>query len=176
MSKRYDRVHEFLTLFVRPNRIPEGTPRRVLRGFQELLSGYEQDPEAILSQAIFQAGGEDSGTVQVQSIPFYSLCEHHFLPFFGTVDIAYIPSRALLGLSKLPRLVECLSKRLQLQERLGREIATALYEHPALKPLQVCVTIKARHLCMMSRGAKASGLTKTRFEIPPGGVDRTGWP
>ncbi|MBT0879428.1 GTP cyclohydrolase I FolE [Campylobacter sp. RM12640] len=132
-----------------PNR--EGlvkTPERVQKSYEFLCSGYTKNPKEILNEAIFNT--DNNEMVLVKDIDFYSLCEHHLLPFFGKVHIAYIPNGKVVGLSKLPRLVEVYSRRLQIQEQLCEQISLALYE--ILKPKGVAVTIEAEHLCMQMRG------------------------
>jgi GTP cyclohydrolase I len=125
------------------------TPRRVADMFAELTDGYSMNPKDILSRE----WNETSGMVVAKDIGFFSLCEHHILPFHGKVHIGYIPSRAVVGLSKLVRLVDCFSKRLQLQERMTKQIADALYE--TLRPRGVVVVVQARHLCMEMRGVRS---------------------
>jgi len=125
------------------------TPRRVADMLAELTEGYSMSPKEILSKE----WNEISGMVVVKDIDFFSLCEHHILPFYGKVNIGYIPSRSVVGLSKLIRLVDCFSKRLQLQERMTKQIADALNEN--LRPLGVVVVVQARHLCMEMRGVKS---------------------
>jgi len=125
------------------------TPRRVADMYAELTGGYSMNPKEILSKE----WNEVSGMVVVKDIDFFSLCEHHILPFYGKVNIGYIPSRSVVGLSKLVRLVDCFSKRLQLQERMTKQIADALNE--TLRPLGVVVVVQARHLCMEMRGVKS---------------------
>jgi GTP cyclohydrolase IA len=127
------------------------TPARVARAFEYLTKGYSQDPKAILNQARFTE--EDyQEMVLVRDIDFFSLCEHHILPFFGRAHVAYIPRHHIVGLSKIPRLVEVFSRRLQVQERLTTQIANTLMEE--LNPLGVGVIIKAEHLCMRMRGVE----------------------
>ncbi|MGD0339353.1 MAG: GTP cyclohydrolase I FolE [Bacteroidota bacterium] len=126
------------------------TPHRVAKAYQFLTSGYSQDINAILSKAIFREKYNEM--VIVKDIDFFSLCEHHLLPFFGKVHIAYIPKGKIVGLSKLPRIVEVFARRLQVQERMTQQIAETLYT--ALKPAGVAVVIEARHLCMMMRGVE----------------------
>ena len=134
------------------------TPARFLKSFQELTSGYEKDPGELLSQALFQESYKDM--VLVKDIEFYSLCEHHLLPFYGVCHIAYIPQGRVLGLSKLPRLVDIFARRLQLQERMTRQICGALMEH--LQPLGAAVFVEAQHLCLMMRGVqKQNSVTTT---------------
>ncbi len=125
------------------------TPRRVADMYAELTEGYSMDPKQILSKE----WNEVSGMVVVKDIEFFSLCEHHLLPFYGKVHIGYIPSKAVVGLSKLVRLVDCFSKRLQLQERMTKQIAETLNEN--LRPYGVVVVVQARHLCMQMRGVKS---------------------
>jgi GTP cyclohydrolase I len=124
------------------------TPERVAKAQTYLTSGYQQDPAAILRGALFDVDYDEM--VIVKNIEMYSLCEHHMLPFFGTVHIAYIPKGKVIGLSKLPRLVEVFARRLQVQERLTRQIADAIQD--AIEPQGVAVVIEAKHLCMMMRG------------------------
>ena len=126
------------------------TPQRVARSLAWLTRGYEMDPAAILGDAMFEE--EHQSMVMVRDIELYSLCEHHMLPFFGKAHIAYIPDGRIVGLSKLPRLVEVFSRRLQVQERLTEQIAGAL--EALLQPRGVGVVIEAVHLCMMMRGVE----------------------
>ena len=125
------------------------TPLRVKQALQFLTSGYRQDPAKILSRCFSVKQDE---MVIVKDIDFFSLCEHHCLPFFGKCHIAYMPDRQIVGLSKIPRLVDAFARRLQVQERLTTQIAEALNEH--LKPLGVACVIEASHLCMMMRGVQ----------------------
>jgi GTP cyclohydrolase I len=125
------------------------TPRRVADMFAELTEGYAMNPKEILARE----WSEVSGMVVAKDISFFSLCEHHILPFYGNVHIGYIPAKAVVGLSKLVRLVDCFSKRLQLQERMTKQIADALNNN--LHPLGVVVVVQARHLCMEMRGVKS---------------------
>ncbi len=136
-----------------PNR--EGlkeTPRRVAQMYRELLAGMEEDPRKYLTPI---EGVEHEEMVIVRGIDFYSLCEHHLLPFFGQVHVVYIPRGKVVGLSKIVRAVEALSRRLQVQERMTRELADALMD--ALNPWGVMVVIEAEHLCMTMRGVKKPG-------------------
>jgi GTP cyclohydrolase IA len=127
------------------------TPERVEAALRFLTSGYGQDVNEILNGAVFVEDTYDE-MVLVKDIDFYSLCEHHLLPLFGKAHVAYIPNRRILGLSKLPRLVEMFSRRLQVQERLTTQIAQTLYD--ALKPKGVGVVVEAVHLCMLMRGVE----------------------
>ncbi len=132
----------------------EETPKRVLKAWNDWCSGYEIDPASVLK--VFEDGAEDCDEmVVVKDIPFYSHCEHHMAPFFGTATIAYIPNGKIVGLSKLSRLLDVFAKRLQVQERLTTQIADAIMEH--LDALGCGVVIKARHMCMESRGVSKQG-------------------
>ncbi len=124
------------------------TPHRVAKSLRFLTRGYEQDAHAILNGALFDVTYDEM--VIVKDIEFYSLCEHHILPFFGRAHIAYIPNGKVLGLSKIPRLVEMFARRLQVQERLTSEVAETLER--VLQPKGVAVVIESIHLCMMMRG------------------------
>jgi GTP cyclohydrolase IA len=126
------------------------TPERAAQAFRDFTRGYRQDPEQVLNKAIFTEDYDDM--VVVRDIEMYSLCEHHLVPFFGSVHVGYIPQGRILGLSKIARLVEVYSRRLQVQERLTHEIAHALEE--AIGPRGVAVVVEAKHLCMMSRGVE----------------------
>src|SRR5262249_4697275 len=129
----------------------EKTPARVASMLHFLTSGYQQDVEEVLNGAVFTDDHYDQ-MVLVKDIDFYSLCEHHLLPFFGKAHVAYVPDRKILGLSKLARLVEMFSRRLQVQERLTTQVAQALQY--ALQPKGVGVVMEANHLCMMMRGVE----------------------
>ncbi|HWR37214.1 MAG TPA: GTP cyclohydrolase I FolE [Clostridia bacterium] len=126
------------------------TPERVHQSIDFLTKGYRDDPDAILNGALFTVSYDEM--VIVKDIEMFSLCEHHMLPFFGKVHIAYIPKGKVIGLSKLPRLVEIFSRRLQVQERMTTDIAGAIMR--VVEPLGVGVVIEARHLCMMMRGVE----------------------
>jgi GTP cyclohydrolase IA len=126
------------------------TPERVEKSLAWLTRGYGLTPEDAIGDAVFSEGHQN--LVLVRDIEMYSLCEHHLLPFYGRVHIAYVPDGRVVGLSKLPRLVEVFARRLQVQERLTEQIAGALME--ALQPLGVAVVIEASHLCMMMRGVE----------------------
>jgi len=126
----------------------QSTPQRVARAMRFFCQGYQQDPVKILNNALFDVTYDEM--VIVKDIEFYSLCEHHLLPFFGRVHVAYIPDGKVVGLSKIPRLVEMFSRRLQVQEKLTTQIAETLDQ--VLTPKGVAVVIEAVHLCMMMRG------------------------
>jgi GTP cyclohydrolase I len=126
------------------------TPERVHRALEHLTKGYKEDPEAMLNKALFTVTYDEM--VIVKDVEMYSLCEHHMLPFFGKVHVAYIPNGKVIGLSKIPRLVEIFSRRLQIQERLTTQIAETIQR--AIQPQGVGVVVEARHLCMMMRGVE----------------------
>ena len=130
------------------------TPLRAAKAWQDLTSGYAADPAEVFTQ--FDSDGY-SGLVIVKDIEFFSLCEHHLLPFYGTAAVGYIPSRKIVGLSKLARLVDIFAKRLQVQERMSDQIADAIMEN--LAPKGVGVFIEARHLCMAMRGVQKQDST-----------------
>lgn len=132
----------------------EETPKRVAKAWKEWCSGYDVDPATVLKTFDDGAEGVDEMVV-VKDIPFYTHCEHHMAPFFGTATIAYLPNGKIVGLSKLSRLLDIYAKRLQVQERLGCQVADAIMEH--LDALGCGVVITARHLCMESRGIKKQG-------------------
>ncbi len=134
------------------------TPERVARALRDLTSGYALDARQVLRGAVFESDTDEM--VIVKDIEVYSLCEHHLLPFFGRAHVAYLPKGKIVGLSKLPRVVDVYARRLQVQERLTTQIATAVNE--ALEPLGVGVVVEAQHLCMMMRGvAKQNSLAVT---------------
>ena len=124
------------------------TPLRVARAMKFLTSGYHEDPVAILNSAKFNEDYRQM--VIVRDINFYSLCEHHMLPFYGRVHVAYIPNGQVTGLSKIPRVVDCFARRLQIQERMTKQIRECIQE--ALNPLGVMVVVEAQHMCMQMRG------------------------
>jgi GTP cyclohydrolase I len=126
------------------------TPDRVARMYSELLSGYGADPAKIINGALFNINYDEM--VLVRDIEFYSLCEHHMLPFLGRAHVAYIPAGKVIGLSKIPRMVDMYARRLQVQERMTRQIADFLQEF--LEPQGVAVVVEAVHLCSMMRGVK----------------------
>ena len=126
------------------------TPERMERALQYLTRGYAQDPEKVLQDALFSVSYDEM--VIVRDIEMFSLCEHHVLPFFGKVHVAYIPNGKVIGLSKIPRLVDIFARRLQVQERLTTQIAESIQR--AIEPQGVGVVIEARHLCMMMRGVE----------------------
>jgi len=128
----------------------KNTPERFKKAIRFLTSGYRQDPREVLQRAIFHENYDEM--VTVKDLDFFSLCEHHILPFFGKCHVAYIPKKNIVGLSKIARVVELYSRRLQVQERLTQEIATAIMD--TLQPHGVAVVIEAFHLCMIMRGVE----------------------
>jgi len=138
-----------------------GTPDRVHRMYAELTAGYRVDPDRLLNGAIYDEAYSEM--VVVKDVPFYSLCEHHLLPFFGTASVAYIPRGKVVGLSKIPRIVETYARRLQVQERLTKQIAEFLDER--LHPQGVGVVIEATHLCAVMRGIRKPGTIMTTAAV-----------
>jgi GTP cyclohydrolase I len=138
-----------------------GTPERVHRMYTELTAGYRVDPERLVNDAIFDV--DYSEMVVVKDIPFYSLCEHHLLPFFGQAAVAYIPEGRVIGLSKIPRIVEMYARRLQVQERMTQQIADFLMDR--LKPRGVGVVLEASHLCAVMRGVRKPGTIMTTSHV-----------
>jgi GTP cyclohydrolase I len=126
------------------------TPERAARAFRFLTSGYRQDLDKVINGALFEENG--GGLVAVRNIEFYSLCEHHLLPFYGKAHIVYLPAGKVIGLSKAPRIVDMFARRLQIQERLTRQIAEAIEE--AVHPKGVAVVVEAVHMCMTMRGVQ----------------------
>ena len=135
------------------------TPARYAKAMRFLTGGYEAEPRDVVGNGIFPAEGE--GAVLVRDVEFHSLCEHHLLPFFGRVHVAYLPGSRIIGLSKIPRLVDLYARRLQVQERITEQVADALVQ--LLEPKGVLVLAEARHLCMAMRGVeKQHSATATR--------------
>lgn len=126
------------------------TPDRVARAYEEIFSGYFIDKDTLINEALFNVDYDQM--VVVKDIKFYSMCEHHILPFFGKAHVAYLPKGKVLGLSKIPRIVEMFAHRLQVQERLTQQIATFIQD--TIHPLGVAVVIEGQHLCMMMRGVR----------------------
>jgi GTP cyclohydrolase IA len=128
----------------------KNTPKRVDAALRYLTSGYQQDPDELLNAALFEVAYDEM--VIVKDIEVFSLCEHHLLPFFGKAHVAYIPNGQVVGLSKIPRLVDMFARRLQVQERLTMQIATTINEK--IHPRGVAVVVEAQHLCMIMRGVE----------------------
>jgi GTP cyclohydrolase I len=147
----------------------EKTPERVAKAHQFLTHGYQLDPRAILESAIFEE--EYSEMILVKDIEMYSLCEHHMIPFFGKAHVAYIPDGKIVGLSKIPRVVDVFARRLQVQERLTLQIRDAIDE--VLDPEGVAVVIEAEHLCMMMRGAEKQNSVTTTSAMSGQLMDQT---
>lgn len=135
----------------------KNTPRRVARMYLELLRGYHDDPQKIVNGALFNITYDEM--VIVRDIEFYSLCEHHILPFLGRVHVAYLPAGKVIGLSKIPRIVDIYARRLQVQERMTRQIADTI--QGLLEPYGVAVVVEGLHLCSMMRGVKKHGARMT---------------
>lgn len=150
---RVEDIYKEVLCFIGEDPDREGllrTPHRVAEALKYLTSGYNQDVETILNGAIFNEEYDDM--VVVKDIEFYSLCEHHLLPFYGKVHVAYIPNGKIVGLSKIPRLVEMFARRLQVQERMTKQIAEVI--ETALEPRGVAVVVEGKHMCMMMRGVE----------------------
>jgi len=137
------------------------TPDRMHRMYHELTAGYHVDPDRLINHAIFEV--DYSEMVVVKDIPFYSLCEHHLLPFFGSAHVAYVPEGRVIGLSKIPRVVEMYARRLQVQERMTQQIADFLMER--LNPRGVGVVLEATHLCAAMRGVRKPGTVMTTAAV-----------
>ena len=137
------------------------TPKRVAKSYEYLTSGYNTNLEDLVNGAIFHEGNK--GMVIVQDIELYSLCEHHLLPFYGKACVAYIPNEKIIGLSKIPRIVDMYARRLQVQERLTDQISNALWD--ILEPRGVAVVIEAKHLCMMMRGVEKQNSYMTTSSV-----------
>ena len=134
------------------------TPARVAKAYEFLTSGYSQNPKDVLNDALFSSSNNEM--VLIKDIEFYSLCEHHLLPIIGRVHVAYIPNGKVVGLSKIPRMVNIFARRLQIQDQMTEQIATAIQE--VIKPLGVGVVVQARHMCVEMRGVqKINSLTTT---------------
>ncbi len=141
-----------------PNR--EGlikTPGRVYKAYEFMTKGYKQDPKVVLNEALFESSNDEM--VLIKDIEFYSMCEHHLLPIIGRAHIAYIPDGKVIGLSKIPRMVDVFARRLQIQEQMTEQIADAIKE--VIKPKGVGVVIQARHMCMEMRGVEKVNSTTT---------------
>ncbi len=133
------------------------TPERVFKAFEFMTKGYKQDPKEILNEALFESSNDEM--VLIKDIEFYSMCEHHLLPIIGRAHIAYIPDGKVVGLSKIPRMVEVFARRLQIQEQMTEQIADAIIE--TIQPKGVGVVIQARHMCMEMRGVEKVNSTTT---------------
>lgn len=168
MNERRTHCVEMLMGTFNPKALSEGTqetPKRVSKMWDELLSGYDKDPQEILSKQFDvegaeadDCGGTANGIVVVKDIQFFSQCEHHLVPFYGAVSLAYLPRDKVVGLSKFARLVECYARRLQVQERLTKQLIDDIIKY--LDPLGAMVIVEAEHMCMTMRGIQKPG-TKT---------------
>jgi len=133
------------------------TPERVLKAYEFIYGGYKEDPQAILNSAMFESSNDEM--VLIKDIEFYSTCEHHLLPIIGRAHVAYIPDGKVVGLSKIPRVVDVFARRMQIQEQLTEQIADALMQ--SIAPKGVAVVIQARHMCMEMRGVEKISSTTT---------------
>jgi GTP cyclohydrolase IA len=138
-----------------------GTPERMHRMYYELTAGYHVDPDRLINHAVFEV--DYSEMVVVKDIPFYSLCEHHLLPFFGSAHVAYVPDGRVVGLSKIPRIVEMYARRLQVQERMTQQVGDFLMER--LAPKGVGVVLEATHMCAAMRGVRKPGTVMTTAAV-----------
>ncbi len=138
-----------------------GTPKRVAKAYSFLTAGYNKDIEAVLNDAIFTEKYDEM--VLVKNIDFYSLCEHHMLPFFGKIHVAYLPDGKIIGLSKIPRIVEVFARRLQVQERMTQQIADTINKY--IQPKGVAVVSEAYHMCMMMRGVEKQNSSATASAV-----------
>jgi GTP cyclohydrolase I len=146
------------------------TPERFAKAMMELCIGYDQTVAEVVGEGVFAAEG--SGLVSVRGVEFHSLCEHHVLPFWGKASVAYYPSAKILGLSKIPRIVDCFAKRLQVQERLTKQIAEGIAG--VVSPRAVLVRVEAEHMCMRMRGVeKNCGATVTEFIVGDAALSET---
>ncbi len=137
------------------------TPERVARMYDELTAGYDTDPVKLINDALFEVDYNEM--VIVKDIDFFSLCEHHLLPFFGRAHIAYVPNKKVIGLSKIPRIVEMFARRLQVQERMTRQIADLINE--VLQPQGVAVAVEGAHMCSMMRGVKKANASMVTSSV-----------
>ena len=161
---KLSKIYEGIITSIGENLDREGllkTPQRAAKAMQYITSGYNKNVSEIVNNAIFETKSEQM--VVVKDIEFYSLCEHHLLPFFGKCNVAYIPNGKVIGLSKIPRIVDVFARRLQIQEKLTEEIAQCIYEVTGAKG--VAVSMNAKHLCVMMRGIKKNCDTFTRHCI-----------
>jgi GTP cyclohydrolase I len=159
-TKKFENAVKTMMFHVGENPDREGlldTPSRVRKAYEFIYGGYKLDPKAILSSAIFKSSNKEM--VLVKDIEFYSTCEHHLLPIIGRVHVAYIPNGRVVGLSKIPRVVDVFARRMQIQEQFTEQIASSIMD--AIKPLGVAVVVQARHMCMEMRGVEKVHSTTT---------------
>ena len=164
-------INDLLETIEEDSETLKNTANRFCGAYAEILEGYTMDPQKFLEKDFEVTPSND--LVLVKNVPFYSLCKHHILPFFGTVSVGYLPDKKVIGLSKIPRLISCFSRRLQIQEVLGREICNAMMVSN-LKPKGVITVIKARHLCMEMRGIQATGAVTTTASIEGVFIENSG--
>lgn len=162
----YDEINKFFQSFL--DHIGEemredlkDTPARLLSSFSQIYSGYKSDPLSVLGDEILECKAEE--IIILKGLSFHSMCEHHLLPFFGTVSLAYMSSGTTIGFSKISSLLSVLSKRLQIQERLNARFAEIIYDK--LSPISLVVSFEARHLCMHMRGVGGDGVVKSVVEL-----------
>ncbi|MGI4790504.1 MAG: GTP cyclohydrolase I FolE [Janthinobacterium lividum] len=163
-QEKAEAVYREMLAYVGEDPAREGllrTPHRAVEALKFLTNGYEKDVKTLLNGAIFEEDYDDM--VVVKDVEFYSLCEHHMLPFYGKVHVGYIPNGKIIGLSKIPRLVDMFARRLQVQERLTTQIAEALEE--ALEPKGVAVVVEGAHMCMLMRGVQKQGATMVTSHV-----------
>lgn len=164
LNKNLESAAELIIKTIGENATREGllkTPKRFAKAIQEICGGYKLTAKEAVDEGIFESTG---GIVGLRNISYFSLCEHHILPFWGEVNIAYLPNDKILGLSKIPKLINVFSKRLQVQERLTKEIAQGIFE--VIQPRAVAVRVKGAHMCMMMRGVEKTGSeTVTEFTL-----------
>jgi len=152
-QKEFEQAVEKILTLIGENPTREGlikTPSRVAKAYEFMTQGYKQNPVEVLNEALFES--DNNQMVLIKDIEFYSMCEHHLLPIIGRVHVAYIPDGKVVGLSKIPRMVDVFARRLQIQEQLTEQIADAI--HDVIKPKGVGVVIQARHMCMEMRGVQ----------------------
>ena len=159
-DKKFENAVKSMMSYVGENPQREGlleTPKRVRKAYEFIYGGYKEDPKEILSKALFTSSNDEM--VLIKDIEFYSTCEHHLLPIIGRVHVAYIPDGKVVGLSKIPRVVNVFARRMQIQEQLTEQIADAIMD--AIAPKGVAVVIQARHMCMEMRGVEKINSTTT---------------
>lgn len=160
LAKNVKNIIDFYAFMDKDSEGLRRTPERVVKAFDEIFAGYKQDPQEVFTT--FDADGCDQ-LVLLDKIPFYSMCEHHMLPFYGTASIAYIPNDRVIGISKLARLLEIYARRLQIQERIGEQITDDLMKY--LQPKGAACVLHATHMCMQMRGVRSQGSVMTTSSL-----------